>query len=339
MRPLPNTATLTRRARRQARQAPHARRSPPRSETPFDFSDNRRAADYVPNARDVFFSGDGLDADTRAELEDRFFCSLKLANGTYKQTCRGRLNDLDEFVEGLLPRERPLRLMDVAVSSGVTTAEWARRLERAGVEFQMTAGDAALKAFHLSIGRGPGVLLDADGHALQLGLRGRAVSTPIGPRVFLRNPFSITLARAAARLFFPSLRAALVRDPSRARAGLFGVELRPLDLVSRSLAECANVRVVEDDVRSCGGFGRSFHVVRAANILNRTYFDEASLSAILSNLRARLLPGGLLVVCRTDERGVNRATVFALDPLGGFEVAGRLNGGADVESLALELPA
>lgn len=297
-----------------------------------DSSDN-----YVPTARELFFSCEGLDAETRAELEDRFFCSLKLANGTYKQTCRGRLNDLDEFVERMLPRERPLRLMDVAISSGVTTADWARRLERAGVEFQMTAGDSALKAFHLSLGRGLGVLLDADGHELQLDVRGRAVRAPVGRRALLRNPLSITLVRAAARLLFPSLRAAWMRDPASARAGLFGVELRPLDLVSRSLAGCANVRVVGDDVLTGGVFGRSFHVVRAANILNRTYFDDARLSAILSNLRSRLLPGGLLVVCRTDERGVNRATVFALDTLGGFEVAGRLNGGADVESLALEL--
>jgi len=287
----------------------------------------------VPTARELFFSGEGLDAETRAELEDRFFCSLKLSNGTYKQTCRGRLSDLDELVERLLPRERPLRLMDVAVSSGVTTADWARRLERAGVEFQMTAGDSALRAFNLSIGRGLGVLLDADGHELQLEVRGRAVRTPLGRRAFLRNPLSITLVRAAARLFFPAL-----RDSSRARASLL-IECRPLDLVSRSLAGRANVRVVEDDVLSGDGFGRSFHVVRAANILNRTYFDDAKLSAILSNLRSRLLPGGLLVVCRTDERRVNRATVFALDPRGRFEVAGRLNGGADVEALALELPA
>jgi len=287
----------------------------------------------VPTARELFFSSEGLDAETRAELEDRFFCSLKLSNGTYKQTCRGRLNDLDEFVERLLPRERPLRLMDVAVSSGVTTAEWARRLERAGVEFQMTAGDSALKAFHLSISRGLGVLLDADGHELQLEVRGRAVRTPLGRRAFLRNPLSITIVRAAARIFFPAL-----RDSSRARAR-FAVECRPLDLVSRSLAGRANVRVVEDDVLSGDGFGRSFHVVRAANILNRTYFDDAKLSAILSNLRSRLLPGGLLVVCRTDARRVNRATVFALDPRGRLEVVGRLNGGSDVESLALELPA
>lgn len=293
----------------------------------------------MPTTREIFFSSDGLDAEARAELEDRFFCSLKLSNGTYKRTGRGRLSDLDEFVERLLPLVRPLRVMDVAVSSGVTTAEWAQRLEESGVEFQMTAGDSALKAFHLSLGRGLGVLLDACGHALQLDLRDRAVHTPIGPRAFLRNPFSITLVRAAARLFFPSLRAALLRDPSRVSAGLFGVELRALDLMSRSLAGRANVRVVEDDVLTCGEFVRNFHVVRAANILNQTYFDDAKLSTILSNLRSRLLPGGLLVVCRTDARGVNRATVFALGTLGRFEVAGRLNGGADVERLALELPA
>jgi chemotaxis methyl-accepting protein methylase len=59
-------------------------------------------------------------------------------------------------------------------------------------------------------------------------------------------------------------------------------------------------------------------VLRAANILNLAYFDKATLQRMLRNLRARLLPGGLLIVCRTNDAEVNNASVFTLQGDGRF---------------------
>ena len=59
---------------------------------------------------------------------------------------------------------------------------------------------------------------------------------------------------------------------------------------------------------------------------------------MVSNLRSRLLPGGLLIVCRTNEKGVNNATVFTLGDDGRLTTTARLNEGSEIADLVLDLP-
>jgi len=93
--------------------------------------------------------------------------------------------------------------------------------------------------------------------------------------------------------------------------------------------------LIEDDILTSKAFPAFFDVVRAANILNRDYFDDATLKLMLGNLRLRLARNGLLVVCRTDNEGMNRASVFALRDCDHLEVVARLGAGSDIEDLAL----
>jgi hypothetical protein len=59
---------------------------------------------------------------------------------------------------------------------------------------------------------------------------------------------------------------------------------------------------------------------------------------MLINLRSRLLPGGLLIVCRTNAAGVNNATVFGLEQDGRFVETARLNEGSEIADVVLRLP-
>ena len=104
------------------------------------------------------------------------------------------------------------------------------------------------------------------------------------------------------------------------------------------MRELTQIEVVEDDILNNQSYQRSFHVLRAANILNRVYFDDITLTAMLRNLRSRLLPGGLLIVCKTRANdSVNEATLFKLQDDLKLAVVERLNGGSEVEELALAL--
>jgi chemotaxis methyl-accepting protein methylase len=98
------------------------------------------------------------------------------------------------------------------------------------------------------------------------------------------------------------------------------------------------LHAVEDDILLNGSYRKRFHVLRAANILNIAYFDVPTLERMVSNLRARLLPGGLFIVCRTDEAGVNNASVFTLGDDGRFVATARLNEGSEIAELVLRLP-
>jgi hypothetical protein len=292
----------------------------------------------APTARRLFFSGETFAPEQLEELERAFFWNVIARNGTFKTTNHRRLGDLNRAVLKHLPAARPLNIMDVAVSSGVSTGEWARDLDAAGIKHQMTAGDLLVHAWLISINTRLHVLVDKTGYPLQLDIDGRAIRTPFNKRDWLRHTAAILLTKLVLSRAAPAMRSGsfgALRNPPLSR---FGVKYRPLKLVSHSLRELTHIEVVEDDILNDHGYAATFHVVRAANILNRVYFDDATLRAMLRNLRSRLMPGGLLIVCRTmDEDSANHATMFTLREDGRLAVAARLNSGSEIEELALAL--
>jgi len=289
--------------------------------------DARRAVLRVPTARQLY-GVRGVNGREQESLERSFFTSIRLKNGTYKTTHGRRLDDLNDLVNRCLPRGRLLELMDVAVSSGITTMEWMNSLDRLGIEHHMTAGDLTLRAWLISLGRHLHVLVDRDQHPLQYDVFGRAVPSPPWGR-----------QRAVYTVPIMLLNFVLATRYAAHEPGAAGITRRPLTLVSPRLSERTNVAFVEDDITKSTGWERRFAAVRAANILNRGYFDEPTLAAIVGRLRSRLADGGLLIVCRTDEASGNRATVFSLDERRRFRVVARLNDGAEVEPLVLSLDA
>jgi hypothetical protein len=303
-----------------------------------------RVAVTVPTAFELFFPepGQGPRDDRQLqEREDLFFHSIELRNGTRKTTRHRRLDDLNALVQRLLPPQRPLAIMDVAVSSGVSTAEWLISLERAGIECHMLAGDAVVDAFLISIGRKLRALADKTGHLMQLDVGGKAIRLP-PPRRRDRIRYlpHFLVMRAAARLFELSTPSAS-RAPARsgqATVRRCGISCRGLKLMSPSLSRYPRLRAVEDDILINTGYRKRFHVLRAANILNLTYFDVPTLERMVCNLRARLLPGGLLIVCRTNDAGENNGTVFTLESDGRLTATARLNRGSEISDLVLHLP-
>lgn len=286
-----------------------------------------------PTVREALLAreGDG-DAHRREAMEDNFFRRLRLPGGVTKRTRRGRLADLDALVAEHLPCGRRLELMDVAVSSGVTTLDWAASLRRAGFDFRLVAGDATPAAWLLSLGRRVEVLVDGAGRPLQYDLFGRAMrSAAPGPLAML--PW---LGRLLTRFALPwdgDLRRSLAaRREVRGRRPL---RSQRVALVVPELLADPAIELVEDDLLAWGAdpLAGRFDVVRAANLLNRGYFDEDALRRMLARLVARLKPGSLLAVCRTEEDGSNHATVFRRGEEG-LEPIARLGCGSEVEELA-----
>jgi hypothetical protein len=282
----------------------------------------------------MYFSDISADAARLEALEKRFFQSVALPNGTRKTTSHRRLDDLNALAGQFLPRDRLLEVMDVAVSSGVSTLEWLESMERAGIECRMTAGDAMADAYLVSLGPGLRALVDRRGHPLQYEVAGVALSLPLRKRNLLRFLAPVTWMKLALALIVaPALEASKRLEAG----GRLGIRWRPLKLVSPTLHKRNRIDVVEDDILVNRSYRECFDVVRAANILNRGYFDDRTLTGMLTNLRGRLKKGGLLIVCRTNDLEENNGSVLRLDEHGRFHVLARLNAGSEVESLALHL--
>jgi hypothetical protein len=262
-----------------------------------------------PAIRDVYGSHAVPDEDTIR----RFLALVTLASGVCKTTSAHRLDDLNQLVTELLPDDSPLELMDVAVSSGTSTQEWSEQLTSAGLTHHIIAGDIDIYASWLSLCWADLLVDPTHERLLCADVFGRGVNTGgEGAR-------SVLASWALKRL---------VRFSRFLRS-----EVRHVELVSPELRKNPAITIVADDIFDVRPeMAGRFHALRAANILNRVYFDDDRLHAAIGNLRDRLRPRGLLIVCRTHQDGSNHGTIFRLDTAR-CSVVARIGQGSEIEDL------
>jgi hypothetical protein len=163
------------------------------------------------------------------------------------------------------------------------------------------------------------VLQDSSGHVLQYDLLGLAIR----PWHRRRDVFTGYWALAA-----------LARRIGGKRGG---DAVRAVRLLSRRHAEVGEIEFIEDDLTQPNALLEArFDIVRAANILNRGYFEGTTLSRMLSTLVAYARgPGSLLVLNRTHEDGTNHGSILQLQATGKLALLERVGNGSEIEALAL----
>jgi hypothetical protein len=251
--------------------------------------------------------------------EEAFFSSIRLANNTFKTTAPNRMDELDALIADLAKErawQRPL-ILDVGVSSGITTLNLQQAMLVNGIRPTFIATDLILNASIIEVVRGVRVLVDARGHALQVGLFG------MGLRTWRRRLdlltfywFFIIIARLLAH-----------------RKG--SVSRQDVRLVSRRLAKSQEIEFIEDDLTQRNpDFVRRFDLIRAANILNCGYFEPECLRNMIANLKAYARgPGAFVVINRTHQNGSNHGTVFKMSADGGLQAFRRVGRGSEIEDL------
>jgi hypothetical protein len=254
------------------------------------------------------------------KTEDNFFSGIRLANQTFKTTLSGRMRDVDEITIRLA-RERGWlspAIMDVGVSSGATTIDLFDAMTSNGFVPAITATDLTIGATIFAVAPGMRVLEDSHGNSLQYELFG------YGIRSWPRRLDFITgysLLRRLAR----TLAAKRPKSP-----------VMDVKLVSRlrTLAMTDKIKFLENDLANRSPeFDSRFDIVRAANVLNRSYFDSAKLRLMVDNLMAYARkPGGLIVINRTHDDGTNHGTFFEVATTGP-RVVRRIRSGSEIESL------
>ena len=104
------------------------------------------------------------------EIEKNFLARVRLPNRTFKTTQPHRMDDLNRFSLPLIAAlpQRPLRIMDVAASSGVSSAEWLDFLELNKISASVLATDKLLEADAVRVVPGLTVLIDRDRKPLHI---------------------------------------------------------------------------------------------------------------------------------------------------------------------------
>lgn len=287
---------------------------------------DRWSPDIMTLTAKRFFSTESVRSNL--SIECAFFSSLKMRNGTFKLTRPSRFAALETML-GPIVRARPgdfHEVLDIGVSTGLTTAELTDFLESQGASAHVVGTDLFIEAHLVDVMPGFRVLADRGGWPLQYDLGG------FGLRAWVRRLDYVTLAA------WPRLFARTLLQPQLRRRIAEG-EGEPVRMESRALAG-RDIELVENDifVRE-PRFERQFDLVRAANILNRGYFNEDRLQTAIANIRAYCRgPGALLLVVKS---GAERhdGTLFELRDDGTFEIRARIGGGSEIESLVTGRPA
>ena len=269
-----------------------------------------------------FFLAERQQADPAAESE--FFSKLKMRNGTFKLTKPSRFAALEADI-GLRIAERAAHLrqvLDVGVSTGLTTIELADFLRAKGASAEVIGTDLFVQAHLVEIAPEFRVLSDNEGWPLQYDIAGRPI------RAWIRRLDYVTLmvvprllARAALR---PRLRRMIAQGQSVA-----------VRMETRGLAE-RNIELVENDIfAATPRFVGKFDFIRAANILNLNYFPAARIRDAITNIRSYCRPSALLLVARS-KGSHHDGTLFELEPDGNFAVRARVGNGSEIEALVLD---
>lgn len=258
--------------------------------------------------------------------EAHFFTWLKTGNATFKRTQPGRFREVDAAVlRELAKTDGALGdILDIGISSGTTTLELLRAARGAGHDPRVTATDRSLAARLVCWPLGFSALLEPQGHILQYGVFGWPL------RAWRRRLDYVTGMALVQKLAKSTIGRAARRAVESGRG-------RNVALVSPRLAGAPGVELVEDDVtRRNAAFHRRYDFVRAANILNRDYFDEKTLRQAAGNLISYLRgSGSWLLVIRTHEDGQQHGTLFCQRGPDGLTVMLRFGRGSEIERLVL----
>ena len=241
--------------------------------------------------------------DISGSIQEAILFSFTVSNGCFKRTSRNRFGDFDqatiETLRQVLPRQQHFVIHDMAVSDARTASDFFARLSSEfNGAFDFYASDLCLKVFAL---RKPNartvVVVDERGNVLQL----------------MFEPFVLPTRTRRPRWYHPInrvLRLILMHTSVKGTLRLHEtgngfLERREISLVCPEARETIR-RYSNFHINTYDAFEtapRSYSIVRAMNLLNRSYFSGAALTTIIANIAISLEEGGVFITGSNAEAG------------------------------------
>ena len=238
-------------------------------------------------------------------VEEAILFSFTVANGAFKRTSRNRFGGFDKVTIDILRESICVRdhfaVHDLAVSDARTAAELFSKLSgECKSAFDFYATDLCLKVTAMRRpGTRPVVVIDEQKNVLQL----------------MFAPFVLPVRPSTRRekWFYPvnsGLRRILMRTAVKEilrlnEAGDSSLERREILLVCQearnALERCSNFHLETYDAFARAP--RSYSVVRAMNLLNRSYFSDHALATVIANIADSMLEGGIFITGSNFEAG------------------------------------
>jgi hypothetical protein len=265
-----------------------------------------------------------------AKDEETFFTSIMAKNGTYKTTFQSRFVQTNEELLHLIS-SRVIRInsiLDIGISSGISTLELYEHLSSHGYETRIVGTDLLIDAYMVAVLPGCYALVDQSGFPLLFDVLGQGMKPWVTRQDYASGFF---LVRKGINTLFRRL-------ANRILSSIHQSGVKRVKLVTPRLLKEANIRACEDDItRYNPALAGKFDFVRAANVLNRGYFGDDALRNIIANIKRYMMPScSTLLVMRTHEDRRNHGTLFRLEPSGHFISLRQFGDGSEIEHLVLQ---
>jgi len=262
--------------------------------------------------------------------------TLRTSNGTFRTTFRNRFKDVDaaamQWIERSFDPAAPLYVQDRAVSSGLTSYEWAQGLLQNFPHAQFEASDLLAELLELSFDNGETYIVEPNGTPLQY-IHAPYVVALYHPESW-RNPrlrwVSVQAKKRFDQLPLPADWMKTASGPGY-RVGRISCVHPEAQLLARTNPGFRfQVRSVFDRMPG------ACHVIRTMNILNASYFSQEQLREGVRTVFDSLKPGGMWIVGRTLEEDLSNHVSFFRRLEKNWEVLGHVGKGWELEALALE---
>ena len=266
------------------------------------------------------------------DVERRFLFGLRMRNGLFKGTHERRLDDTTAL---LLPWAkalpfRPLTVLDVGCSTGISTLELHNALLAHGLDCRTTGMDLEFELRSAPCSEGVNILYDLQGRPLQVDIGNWAMSwkMPPGKKDIVCHP------RKVLRALWTLYTLKRTRDQHSESMGR-GNEVRTVPLIDRRALGIPGLKFAQGDILRPND-KETYCIIRAVNVLNRTVLDRKTLDSMLEGLKQRLCDGGLLLLGRACPSGSGNDAALYQKQGNRYNRMGSINGGSELDDSIVE---
>lgn len=242
----------------------------------------------------------------------KFYKDIYVSSKTSKQTAKGRFKDLEPYLLKYLKKDANI-IHDLAVSSGISSVDMLNYLKNNNISFTLNISDKYGKAYAK---KGfTNCFFDSDGK--------------------LMFAYISCFFAADKNRFFPltTLLFKLLKNTKAPQKPDYTIQLFDPKVIK--LQSQNKLNIIDYDIFTTEILDK-YSFVRCMNILNKVYFSEEQITVALANISKSIKNEGVLLVGRTREGNVNRASFFkkSADKFVWLE---DVNDGSEIKELVLRV--
>lgn len=266
-------------------------------------------------------------AENADELAQRVLLLFSDERGAYKRTYAKRFETFEKDIFKKLPQyldvSKPLKVHDVAVSDGRTAADFFEKLSASYSKLEVTASDYDPTVKIIEKGRLK-VALTSSGNLLEVTFA-PFVFNMVKPDLYLLYPLNYFIKKVVVHLWVKPLLQSYKKGKTQAK-DVFLFAPQALKLAKQNKQFTLSQHNILQPLPG------KHQLIRAMNILNKTYFTNDEFRQIMKNLHTALSDGGILITGSNQDADTTVDGTIYQKTADGFKVIWTSGNGSPVKA-------